>query len=167
MLIIANDLAKMQIEASVSEADVGGVEEGQAVEFTVDAFPLRKFQGKVQQVRFAPTTNQGVISYTTVVAVDNRVLELRPGMTANSRFITAERRGVLRIPNTALRFRPGPGAPVRGDTNAPAGGAAGCGRARGRAHRERSLRGPSGDALADRRRTAPTHRRSCAAYCTT
>jgi HlyD family secretion protein len=121
LFTIANDLAKMQIEAAVSEADVGGVEEGQNVQFTVDAFPGRTFQGQVRQVRFAPTTNQNVVTYTTVVAVDNQDLKLRPGMTANAKFITAERKGALRIPNAAVRFRPPTGAIVRGDTNAPAG----------------------------------------------
>jgi HlyD family secretion protein len=119
LFIIANDLAKMQIEAAVSEADVGGVEVGQTVQFTVDAFPGRSFQGKVEQVRFAATTNQNVVTYTTVVAVDNKDLKLRPGMTANAKFITAEKKGALKIPNAALRFRPPTGAIVRGDTNAP------------------------------------------------
>ncbi len=124
LFLIANDLAKMQIEAAVSEADVGGVEEGQSVQFTVDAFPGRPFEGKVQQVRFAPTTNQNVVTYTTVVAVDNQELKLRPGMTANARFITAERKNVLKIPNAAARFRPPAGAIVRGDTNALAAASA-------------------------------------------
>jgi HlyD family secretion protein len=120
LFVIANNLAKMQIEAAVSEADVGGLEEGQTVLFIVDAFPGRSFQGKVQQVRYAPTTNQNVITYTTVVAVDNKDLKLRPGMTANARFITAERKGVLCIPNAAARFRPPTGAVVKGETNTPA-----------------------------------------------
>jgi HlyD family secretion protein len=120
LFIIANDLAQMQIEAAVAEADVGGVEEGQPVEFTVDAFPGRAFVGTVQQVRYAPTTNQNVVTYTTVVAVDNKELKLRPGMTANARFITAERKNVLKVPNSALRFRPPADVLVRGDTNAPA-----------------------------------------------
>src|SRR4029453_4342147 len=111
--------SKMQIEAAVSEADVGGVEEGQPVQFTVDAFPGRQFQGKVQQVRYAPTTNQSVITYTTVVAVDNRDSKLRPGMTANAKFIPGERRGVLTVPTAAARFRPPPGAIVSGPTNTP------------------------------------------------
>lgn len=121
LLVIANDLSRMRIEAAVSEADIGGVEEGQPVQFNVDAFPGRQFTGRVLQVRYAPTTNQSVISYTTVVTVDNKDLRLRPGMTANASFITAERRGVMRIPNAALRFRPPAGAVVRGDTNSPAG----------------------------------------------
>jgi len=116
---IANDLSKMQIDAMVSEADVGGVEEGQSVTFTVDAFPQRKFRGAVKQVRFAPTTNQNVVNYTTVVEVNNADLKLRPGMTANANILIAEHKDVLRIPNSALRFRPPPGAAIEGETNAP------------------------------------------------
>ena len=116
---IANDLAKMQIDAMVSEADVGGVEEGQSVTFTVDAFPQRKFRGSVRQVRFAPTTNQNVVNYTTVVEVNNADLKLRPGMTANASILVAEHKDVLRIPNAALRFRPPSGAVIEGATNAP------------------------------------------------
>jgi HlyD family secretion protein len=124
LFIIANDLAKMQIEAAVSEADVGGVEEGQTVQFTVDAFPGRAFQGRVQQVRYGATTNQNVVTYTTVVAVENKDLKLRPGMTANAKIITAERKGVLKIPNAAIRFRPPVGTIVKGETNAPGANAA-------------------------------------------
>lgn len=122
LFVIANDLSRMQIEAAVSEADVGGVEEGQKVTFTVDAFMDRKFEGVVKQVRYAPVTNQNVVTYTTVVEVENRDLKLRPGMTANASIITAERRGVLTIPAAALRFRPPDGAIVRAETNSPAGG---------------------------------------------
>jgi HlyD family secretion protein len=118
---IANDLSQMEIDANVSEADVGGVEEGQRVTFTVDAFPTRQFEGRVKQVRYAPSTNQNVVTYTTVVEVNNADLKLRPGMTANASIITAERKGALRLPNAALRFRPPEGATVLGNTNAPAG----------------------------------------------
>ncbi len=103
---IANDLSKMEIEAMVSEADVGGVEEKQPVTFLVDAFPTRQFRGSVKQVRYAPTTNQNVVTYTTVVEVNNDDLRLRPGMTANASIITAQRRDALKIPNAAMRFRP-------------------------------------------------------------
>lgn len=122
---IANDLSKMEIDAMVSEADVGGVEEGQKVSFTVDAFPTRQFQGRVKQVRYAPSTNQNVVTYTTVVEVDNTDLKLRPGMTANASIVTAEKKGVIRLANAALRFRPPEGATVIGETNKPslAGGA--------------------------------------------
>jgi len=119
LFTIANDLHKMQIEAAVSEADIGGVEEGQKVQFTVDAFPGRLFEGGVKQVRFAPSTNQNVVTYTCVVVVDNKDLKLRPGMTANARFITAERQHVLKLPLAAVRFRPPAGALLVGDTNTP------------------------------------------------
>jgi HlyD family secretion protein len=114
---IANDLRQMRIEAMVSEADVGGVEEGQNVTFTVDAFQGRQFNGKVTQVRFMPVTNQNVVNYTTVVGVNNADLKLRPGMTANASIITAQRTNTLRIPNAALRFRPPENAVVLGGTN--------------------------------------------------
>ena len=117
LFTIANDLHKMQIEASVSEADIGGVEEGQKVQFTVDAFPGRLFEGSVKQVRYAPSTNQNVVTYVSVVEVDNKDLKLRPGMTANARFITAERKNVLKLPLAATRFRPPAGVTVVGDTN--------------------------------------------------
>jgi HlyD family secretion protein len=106
LFVIANDLSQMQIDAAVSEADIGTIEEGQAVSFTVDAFPERKFTGKVRQIRNAPTTVQNVVTYDAVIDVSNPDLKLRPGMTANASIITAERNGVLRIPNLALRFRP-------------------------------------------------------------
>jgi HlyD family secretion protein len=118
LFTIANDLHKMQIEAAVSEADIGGVDEDQRVQFTVDAFPGRTFEGSVKQVRFAPSTNQNVVTYTAVVEVDNKDLKLRPGMTANARFITAERRNVLKLPLAAVRFRPPAGVTVVGETNA-------------------------------------------------
>lgn len=106
LFTIANDLSKMQIETMVSEADVGGVEEGQKVNFIVDAFPNRQFTGRVKQVRFAPTTNQNVVTYTTIVEVENKDMKLRPGMTANATILTAQRTNVLRVPNAAFRVRP-------------------------------------------------------------
>lgn len=125
LFVIANDLTKMQIQAAVSEADVGGLEEGQDVEFNVDAFLNRRFTGKVQQVRFEPTTNQNVVYYTTIVAVENKDMKLRPGMTANARFITAQKRGVLVVSNSAVQFKPPAGVVVKGLTNAPAANTAG------------------------------------------
>jgi HlyD family secretion protein len=106
LFVIANDLSKMQIEAAVSEADVGGIEVGQQVDFSVDAFPGRTFRGSVSQVRYAPVTNQNVVTYTTIVDVSNPDLKLRPGMTATASIITAQRNQALKIPNAALRFRP-------------------------------------------------------------
>ena len=103
---IANDLAKMQIHANVAEADVGGVEIGQPVEFTVDAFPDRTFKGKVQQVRNAPVTVDNVVTYDTVIDVDNSDLKLKPGMTANVSIILAQREDVLLVSNAAMRWKP-------------------------------------------------------------
>ncbi|MEK7676958.1 MAG: efflux RND transporter periplasmic adaptor subunit [Verrucomicrobiota bacterium] len=102
---IANDLRQMRIEANVSEADVGGVAVGQRVKFTVDAYPDQQFTGTVTQVRYAPVTSQNVVNYITIVEVNNAELKLRPGMTANATILTAEHKGVLRIPNAALRFK--------------------------------------------------------------
>lgn len=118
LFLIANDLGKMQIEAAVSEADVGGVEPGQQVSFNVDAFPTRPFRGIVKQVRYQPITNQNVVTYTTIVDVDNSDLKLRPGMTANASIVVMQKKNALRIPNSALRFRPPDGAAVRSVTNA-------------------------------------------------
>ncbi len=103
---IANDLTKMQIDANVAEADVGKVEVDQNVEFTVDAFPYRTFRGKVVQVRNAPLTVQNVVTYDTVISVNNDDLKLKPGMTANVSIIIAQRENALTIKNAALRFRP-------------------------------------------------------------
>lgn len=139
---IANDLRKMRIEAMVSEADVGGVEEGQNVTFQVDAFPGRQFQGRLSQVRFAPITNQNVVSYTCVVDVNNDDLKLRPGMTATASIITGERKGVLRIPNAALRLRPPEDLMPKGATNAPSSGSS----TNMMAAKAESGRGPGGGA---------------------
>ncbi|MBP7950285.1 MAG: efflux RND transporter periplasmic adaptor subunit [Verrucomicrobiales bacterium] len=103
---IANDLTKMQIHTAVAEADVGNVAEGQMVEFTVDAFPYKTFEGKVSQVRNAATTLQNVVTYDVIVGVDNGELLLKPGMTANVSIIIAQRMEVLKLPNAALRYRP-------------------------------------------------------------
>jgi len=102
---IANDLSKMQIDANVAEADVGGVAVDQDVDFTVDAFPTRTFQGKVTQVRNAPITVQNVVTYDTVIGVNNPDPKLKPGMTANVSIVAAHRDETLKIPNSALRFR--------------------------------------------------------------
>ncbi len=103
---IANDLSKMQIDANVSEADVGNVENGQNVSFTVDAYPNRTFTGEVVQIRNSPVTVQNVVTYDTVIGVTNADFKLKPGMTATVSITTAESTNVLKIPNAALRFRP-------------------------------------------------------------
>jgi len=102
---IANDLTKMEIDASVAEADIGNVAEDQDVNFTVDAYPNRQFRGKVFQIRNAPETQQNVVIYDVMISVDNSDLKLKPGMTANASIIVARRAGVLQLANSALRFR--------------------------------------------------------------
>ncbi len=121
LFVIANDLTKMQIDANVSEADIGGLEEGQDVNFTVDAFPTRTFHGKVTQVRNAPTTVQNVVTYDTVIGVNNPDLKLKPGMTANVSIIVAHRENVISIPNAALRFRPADAAKKSGSVGSSGG----------------------------------------------
>jgi len=100
---IANDLTKMQIDASVAEADIGNVAENQDVNFTVDAYPNRQFRGKVFQIRNAPETQQNVVIYDVMISVDNNDLKLKDGMTANVSVIVARRPNALRLPNSALR----------------------------------------------------------------
>jgi len=111
IFVIAKDLTKMQVIANVSESDIGGVAEGKAAEFTVDAFPADPFHGVVSQVRNSPVSIQNVVTYDVMIDVDNRELKLKPGMTANVSIVTATKDQVLRVPNAALRFKP-PGVPV-------------------------------------------------------
>lgn len=113
LFVIAKDLTKMQIEAMVSEADVGGVEVGQDATFTVDAFPNRTFAGRVSQVRNEAVTTQNVVTYATVIEVANDDLKLKPGMTANVSITIARKENVLRVANAALRFHPPDNAVVR------------------------------------------------------
>jgi len=110
LFTIAQDITKMNISASVSEADIGQVRIGQPVDFTVDAFPDEVFHGTVTQVRKAPTTTQNVVTYETIITVDNPEQKLFPGMTADVSILVAERSKVLKIPNTALRYTPPEGA---------------------------------------------------------
>jgi len=104
--LIANDLRKMQVDTNVSEGDVGNVWVDQEVNFTVDAYPTRRFHGKVLQVRNAAIMVQNVVTYDAVVGVNNEELLLKPGMTANVEFLVSQKSAVLKIPNAALRFRP-------------------------------------------------------------
>jgi HlyD family secretion protein len=103
---IAQDLTKMQIDTNVAEADIGKVNVGQNVEFTVDAYSETTFKGKVWQVRNAPITVQNVVTYDVVIQVANPDLKLKPGMTANVSIIVSTKKDVLKIPNPALRFKP-------------------------------------------------------------
>jgi HlyD family secretion protein len=106
LFLIATDLTQMQVDTNVSESDIGGAVAGAEASFTVDAFPKETFKGRVAQVRQAPVSVQNVITYDVVIAVDNRALLLKPGMTATARIITAQALNALRVPAQALRFTP-------------------------------------------------------------
>ena len=102
---IAEDLSKMQIETSVSEADIGMIKENMPVTFTVDAYPTQTFEGKVRQIRLSPTTTSNVVVYTVIIDVDNSDLRLMPGMTAFVTIIIEERQSVLKISNSAFLLK--------------------------------------------------------------
>ncbi|MBR6098202.1 efflux RND transporter periplasmic adaptor subunit [bacterium] len=106
LFTIAQDLTKMQIEVSVSEADIGKVKEGQDVTYTLDGYPDSVFNGKVTQVRLEPTTVSNVVTYSVIVEVDNEDLTLKPGMTANVSIITSKSEDVLCAPSVALKYSP-------------------------------------------------------------
>jgi HlyD family secretion protein len=106
LFVIAQNLRDMQVEVSIDEAEVARLRVGQRTSFTVDAFPGRTFEGTVRQVRKASKNEQNVITYTAVVSADNDALSLLPGMTANVRIVTDVRENVLKVPNSALRFKP-------------------------------------------------------------
>lgn len=116
---IAEDLRQMEIAANIDETDVGRVRPGQRATFTVNAYPGRSFEGRVKQVRLGSQTVQNVVIYSTIVSIENPLLELLPGMTANLRIETDRRENVVKIPNAALRWRPPAIA-----SEAPAGAAA-------------------------------------------
>ena len=103
---VAQDLTKMRIEASVSEADIGKVKEGQEVDYTLDGYPDRVFKGVVSQVRLASATTNNVVTYTVVVDVNNQDGILIPGMTANIEIVTTKRENILVVPHSALKFVP-------------------------------------------------------------
>ncbi len=106
MFTIANDLTKMQVQANIDEGDIGKIEVGQEVTFTVDAYPEMTFNGTVRQVRLQPVTTQNVVNYTVIIDVPNPDLKLLPGMTANITVLVQEVNDVLKVPATALRFTP-------------------------------------------------------------
>ncbi len=111
---LAENLAQMELQVAVDEADVGKVHEGQTASFTVDAYPDRHFNATITQVRFAPKTVEGVVTYQTVLYVDNADLSLRPGMTATAEITVDRRTDRLLVPNAALRFTPAqPGQPAQ------------------------------------------------------
>ena len=128
LFTIAQDLTKMQVLINVDEADVGRIQLNLAARFTVDAFPERKFEGKISQIRLAPQTVQNVVTYPVLLDVANPELELKPGMTANVSIPVETRTAVLKIPNSALRFIPDPNeilGGVKGEKGKPKAGAPG------------------------------------------
>jgi len=106
LFLIATDLTQMEVDTNISEADIGGMKEGDRTTFTVEAFPGRPFEGKVIQVRQAPQTVQNVVTYDVVIGVDNKELLLKPGMTATTRILVDRRENAVRVPDQALRFTP-------------------------------------------------------------
>lgn len=131
LFIIARNLQDMQVEASIDEADISRVRQAQAVSFTIDAFPGRSFEGRVNQIRKAAVSSQNVVTYTVVVGFSNPGSTLLPGMTANVRIVTDTRDNVLKLPNAALRVRiagvepAGAEAPASGANGARTGAAGG------------------------------------------
>jgi HlyD family secretion protein len=103
---VAEDIARLRLEVSVDEADVGSVQVDQKATFTVSAYPSRRYAAKITRVAFGSTKTDNVVTYTTNLAVDNSDQSLRPGMTAAATIVSTERTGVLLVPNTALRFSP-------------------------------------------------------------
>jgi HlyD family secretion protein len=114
LFVLAKNLQQMQVKASVDEADIGKVKEGQDVTFTVDAFPDDEFKGKITQVRSSAKVEQNVVTYEVIITTDNSNLKLKPGMTANINIVVETKDNVLKVPNAALRFRPDkvPGFPM-------------------------------------------------------
>ena len=106
LFTIANDLTQMRVEAKVDEADIGQLANGQRVEFTVDAFPTKKFSGEVTEIRLQPTTTNNVVTYTVVIGAPNPDNILKPGMTANATFYVTEKKDILLVPAQATRFTP-------------------------------------------------------------
>jgi HlyD family secretion protein len=108
LFTIAQDLTQMQVATNIDEADIGKIQVGSSSSFTVDAFPERKFQGKISQVRLSTQVVQNVVTYPVLIDVENPDLQLKPGMTANVSIPVDHRQNVLKVPNAALRFRPDP-----------------------------------------------------------
>jgi HlyD family secretion protein len=106
LFTIAQDLRAMEVHTNVAESDIGRLSAGMKASFTVDAYPGERFKGRIREIRNAPQTVQNVVTYDAVVEVSNPELKLKPGMTATVTATTAERKDVLRVPNTALRFEP-------------------------------------------------------------
>jgi HlyD family secretion protein len=112
MFQLAEDLTRMKLQVNIDEADVGVVQEGQPVKFTVDAYPGRQFPGQIKQLRYQSTTSNNVVTYIAVIGVDNREMLLRPGMTATATITVKSAKNVLLVPNIALRFNPTQAGPT-------------------------------------------------------
>jgi HlyD family secretion protein len=119
LFTIAQDLRDMQVEAAIDEADVGRLRVGMPASFAVDAFPRRSFGGEIRQIRKSPQNVQNVVSYTVVISAANPDLALLPGMTANVRVAVENREAVLKVPNAALRWRPGGAVDLKAPNDAP------------------------------------------------
>ena len=118
LFTLAEDLSQLQLRVNVDEADVGRVQIGQKASFTVSAFPTRRFPANITRVSFGSTITDNVVTYVTQMDVKNEDLSLRPGMTATSTITAVERRDVLLVPNTALRFSPAQAAPPEAKASA-------------------------------------------------
>jgi HlyD family secretion protein len=137
LFTIAQDLTKMQIETSVDESDISRLKVGQTADFTVDAYPELQFQGTVSQIRNAPIVTQNVVTYVAVIGVSNKELKLKPGMTANVSVQIEKKEDVLKVPSSALRFKPKQakedkgGRGTKAESAPPGKGAAGSGAGQG------------------------------------
>jgi HlyD family secretion protein len=129
LFTIANDLTQMQVIANIDQADIGLVEQAKSVKFSVDAFPGKEFDGKIQEMRLNPVNVQNVVTYNVVINVNNPEQTLKPGMTANLTITIDERNNVLKVPNSALRFRP---TDANANSQRGAGGQGGQGQGQGR-----------------------------------
>jgi HlyD family secretion protein len=130
LFTIANDLTQMQVIANIDQADIGLVEQAKSVKFSVDAFPGKDFDGKIQQMRLNPTNVQNVVTYNVVIDVSNPEQKLKPGMTANLTITIDERSNVLKVPNSSLRFTPQDATAQKSGNTAGAGNSNGQGRRR-------------------------------------
>jgi HlyD family secretion protein len=140
LFTIANDLTQMQVIANIDQADIGLVEQAKSVKFSVDAFPGKDFDGKIQQMRINPQNVQNVVTYNVVIDVSNPEQKLKPGMTANLTITIDERNNVLKVPNAGLRFVP------QDTTGQKSVAPAGTGNANGQARRSQQTGGSAGSA---------------------
>lgn len=151
LFTIANDLTQMQVIANIDQADIGLVEQAKSVKFTVDAFPGKDFDGKIQQMRLNPVNVQNVVTYNVVIDVNNPEQKLKPGMTANLIVTIDERNNVLKVPNSSLRFVPqdASGQRIRGGNSGAgtgSGAGAGSGQGSGQGRRRQQAENATGDA---------------------